>query len=112
MADRPVDRTVSVTLLEQCAGLLPDDAELLADLGAAYGAAGLADQAEAAYRRALDRDPDYADVHVRLARLLLQRHATTEARAHAQSALRLLPNRQAVIELLADLAQSGDGETP
>ena len=58
------------------------------------------DDAEAAYRRALERNADYADVHARLARLLLRRQAAAEARAHVESALRLQPNRQELLDLL------------
>ena len=110
MADRPAEG-VPIALIEQCAGLLPEDAELLADLGLAYDAAGREDDAEAAYRRALERDPDYADVHARLARLLLRRQAAAEARAHVESALRLQPNRQELLDLLTEASRVVDGDS-
>ena len=108
MADRPSSDAVPLASIERCAGLLPGDAELLADLGAAYDSAGRAEEAEAAYRRALERDPDYADVHTQLARLLLRRHAAAEARTHAERALHLQPNRRAVVELLEEASRTAE----
>jgi len=83
--------------------LIPDDVEVLADLGDLYEANGRTVDAEAAYRRALDRDADYAEVHLRLARLLVQRKAASEARSHVEAALKLQPNRRAALDLLTEL---------
>lgn len=96
--------------LERCAVLVPDDVEILADLGAAYEASGRAPEAEAAYRRALERDPDYADVHGRLARLLLARGETGGARRHVEAALTLQPNRRVLTDLLAAVAEAEASE--
>ena len=73
--------------------MVPLDVELLADLGAAYESAGRPLDAEKTYQNVLALDPDYADVHVRLASLLLGRGAAGEARGHAEQALRIQPNR-------------------
>lgn len=91
----------AIAVLEQCTTVVPMDAELLADLGAAYEANGKSADAEAAYRRVVTLDPEYADVHVRLARLLAARGETTEAGEHAAAALRMQPNRQAIKELIS-----------
>jgi len=101
LADRyPAAGPSMVGTLERCVLLVPDDLELLADLGGVYEAAGRARDAEAVYRRAIERDPDYADLHERLARLLLQRGEVDDARAHAAAALALQPNRRRLIELM------------
>jgi tetratricopeptide (TPR) repeat protein len=113
VADRhDAANAVLLPTLEQCAGLMPEDAELHADLGDAYAAAGRSSRAEAAYRSALDRDPDYADVHARLARTLLTRGATAEARAHAEAALRLQPNQRQLLDLLAEISRVPERGTP
>jgi cytochrome c-type biogenesis protein CcmH/NrfG len=93
----------AIALLEQCTTAVPMDAELLADLGGAYEANGRTADAEAAYRRVVTLDPDYADVHVRLARLLAARGDTVEAGKHAAAGLRLQPNRQAIKDLISPL---------
>jgi hypothetical protein len=53
--------------------------------------------------------PDYADVHARLAELLLARGAGGEARSHAEAALRLQPNRRTLIDLLTRASNAGEG---
>lgn len=93
--------------LEQCSALDPGDVELLTDLGEAYERDGVPLQAEAAYRRALALWPAEADVRLRLARLLLARGEAGEAAAHVTEALRVQPNRRALIELLAEAQRRG-----
>jgi tetratricopeptide (TPR) repeat protein len=93
-------------VLERCSAVVADDVELMADLGREYEAARRPADAEAVYRRALAIDPDYADVHGRLATLLLQRGSVTEARAHAEAGLRLQPNRKALLDILALAART------
>lgn len=92
--------------MERCRAVVPQDVELLADLAGAYAGAGRLADAETVYRDALVLDPTYADVHVRLATLLLQRGATAEARAHAAQALRIQPNRASVQTLLDAITRS------
>ena len=57
-------------------------------------------------RTVLALDPSYADVHVRLAALLLGRGAAADARDHAEQALRIQPNRARVRQLLDEIARS------
>jgi tetratricopeptide (TPR) repeat protein len=90
----------SVALLEQCHQILPDDVEILAELGAAYEAIDPA-RAERAYERALTLDSRYADIRLQLARLMLRRGATADAARHAEIALQIQPNRQALRDVLA-----------
>ncbi len=80
-------------LLERCAALYPTDVELAGDLGDAYGAVGRTDRAEAAYRQALSIDPDYAELRLRLGRLLLRRGDAAGALAEAERGLEVQPNR-------------------
>ena len=87
-------------LLETCSALYPDDIELLADLGSVSESSD-PEKAEALYRRVLASDPGYADVRLRLARLLLRRGDHMRAAAEAQRGLATQPNRQAFVDLLA-----------
>jgi cytochrome c-type biogenesis protein CcmH len=98
----------SLLRLERCSVLAPNDVQLLADLGAAYEAADTPAKAEAAYRRALALDPDAADVRLRLGTLALVRGDAGEARRQAEAALRVQPNRRALVDLLraADAAST------
>jgi tetratricopeptide (TPR) repeat protein len=110
LADQPPASPSALPILERCASLLPGDSELLADLASLYEAAGRFADAEAVYRHALASDPSYADIHVALARRLAARGALGEARAHAQAALRLQPNRRTVLRLVRELSRvDGDG---
>jgi len=94
-----------LTLLEQCSALYPRDVELLDDLGRGYETAEPA-RAETAYVQALSIDPGYADLKLRLARLLLRRGATAAAITEAEGALRLQPNRRAIVDFLAEARQA------
>jgi len=79
------------------------------DLARAYEGATRITEAEATYRRVIAADPDHADAHVDLATLLLSRGAAAEARQHAEIALRIQPNRRAVIELIARASRVAEG---
>ncbi len=110
LADRPpAEGPEAMNELERCSAVVPLDVELLADLGAAYESAGRPHDAEKTYRNVLALDPDYADVRVRLAAILLTRGAAPEAREHAELALRIQPNRTRVRQLLDEIAR---GATP
>ena len=64
-------------------------------------------KAELAYTRALKLDPDYADVRLRLGRLLLARGADAEALKQADMALRVQPNRAALLDLRNEARLAG-----
>jgi tetratricopeptide (TPR) repeat protein len=99
LADRTPEAS-PLSELEQCSALLPSDADLTADLGAAYEAAGQLEEAESAYRRALTIDPEFADVRRSLAGLLARRGARDDARRQIEAALRVQPNRSELLEQL------------
>jgi cytochrome c-type biogenesis protein CcmH/NrfG len=99
LADAPAAKQPDrLARLEHCSALYPDDVELIADLGALYESIDRM-KAELAYTRALMLDPDYADVRLRLGRLLLSRGADAEALKQAEMALRVQPNRAALLDL-------------
>ncbi len=106
---RPEPGPGVLALLERCSAMYPQDVELLGDLAWAYESANVTARAEATYIRALELDPDYADLRLRLGRLLLRRGDAAEARRQADRALLVQPNRLALLELkkAADEAQSG-----
>lgn len=106
LPDTPPDlsRADRVPVFEHCSALNPTDVELLADLGLYYEAEGRLGDAESVYVRALDLDPLYADLRVRLGRLMLRRHDLPAARRQAEAALAVQPNRRVVLDLLRDAA--------
>lgn len=113
LADAPSHRPLdTLPLLERCSRLYADDAELAGDLAAAYEAAGDAARAEATYRRALTIDPGYAELRLRLGHLLLKKGMALDAAHQAELALRIQPNRRALVDLLqsASVAASGAAE--
>lgn len=95
--------------LQRCRALYPDDVELLADLGYAYESAGRGADAERVYEEALAVDPAFADLRLRLGRLLLNRGAVQAAREQAELALRVQPNRRAIVDLLQATAKRWAG---
>jgi len=97
-----------LSLLERCTALYPGDVELLAELGTASERVDPLG-AETTYRKALDLDPDYADLRLRLARLLLRRGAPADAVREAEEALRVQPNREVLLELLAEARLAAAG---
>jgi tetratricopeptide (TPR) repeat protein len=105
----PGDRTAAEYLrtLDRCSTLLSTDAELQARLGAAYESVGNLALAESAYRQALAIDTAYADVGLRLGRLMVKRGASDEAQEQARAALLIQPNRRALLDLLHQSAGSG-----
>jgi Flp pilus assembly protein TadD len=107
LADHPpADGPDALSELERCSAVVPHDIELLADLGAAYESAARPLDAEKTYQNVLALDPHYAEVHVRLAMLLLGRGAVRDAREHAEQALRIQPNRTRVRQLLDTIPRS------
>jgi Tfp pilus assembly protein PilF len=76
------------------------DIELMVDLADAYDSAQMPDRAEREYENVLAIDANYADVRLKLARLLLMRGAADEARRHARAALAIQPNRQLLLDIL------------
>ena len=102
LADNAPQPDQPLALLEQCSAQLPNDVELLADLGGEYERAGQWHSAEAAYLRALTIDPQYADVRRRLAVLMLRRGARDDARRQIEAALQVQPNRKVLLDLLAE----------
>jgi len=99
LADSPAARPPSLALIERCSALYPEDPVLMGDLGSAYETTGELARAEEAYRRALELDPDFADLRLRLGTLLLRRGAVSEAEREATQALLVQPNRHTLLEL-------------
>jgi tetratricopeptide (TPR) repeat protein len=102
LGDRPLDTAGEHrAAIEECSALYRDDVELLAAAGAAYEPTDRA-RAETIYRRVLQLDPGYAEIHLRLGRLLLARHAAAGAAREAEAGLAIQPNRRAFLELSSD----------
>jgi Flp pilus assembly protein TadD len=82
---------LAAAAVEQCLALDPENAELITDLGDAYGRSGDVARAEALYRRALAIDGRDGDVHLRLGELLLTRGDAASARREGAAALASQP---------------------
>ena len=98
----PAARPDVIAAFERCSILDPNDTQLLADLGGLYEATGAPERAETYYQRALRVDSDFADLRLRLGRLLLRRGAAAEARRQAVAGLTIQPNRQSLLDLRND----------
>jgi tetratricopeptide (TPR) repeat protein len=92
-------RADAIPAYERCSQLDPTDVESMADLGLLYESAGRRTEAEQMYRRALAADPGFADLRLRLGRLLIARGDRAGAREQAQTAQ---PNRGALLDLLRE----------
>jgi len=102
LSDRPPSSGAeAIATLQRCHVEHPTDAQIAVDLGDAYTRVGDDRKAERAYADALAADARDGDVQLRLARLLLRRGATTDARQHLEAALRVQPNRRVLLDLLA-----------
>jgi len=113
LADAPPQAGAdALSALERCSAIAPHDAELLEDLAAAYEAAQAPARAETTYRQALALDPDAAGLRARLARLALARGDRKEARRQAEAALRLQPNRRALLDLLGVIDAASGAARP
>ena len=96
--------TDDLRVLEQCVTLEPNALDLRLDLGRAYESAGRWNDAERVYRQALDADARDGDIHLRLARALLQRGDAAAAQREGHAALAIQPGNleaQALIERAA-----------
>jgi tetratricopeptide (TPR) repeat protein len=98
MADAP---STDLALLEKCHGLVPNDVELAADLAAAYDTAHRPADAIKIYQQILALDPLYADVRLRLAKLLRASGDDAGAKAQIDQALTVQPNRRALTDFAA-----------
>lgn len=76
-------------------------ASIYSNLGAAFRAAGRAAEAEAAYREAIARQPDFGAAHGNLGNLLSGRGRFAEAETHLRRALELQPNDISALRNLA-----------
>jgi cytochrome c-type biogenesis protein CcmH/NrfG len=97
-----------IPLLERCAAADPHDAEVMRALGRAYEDQRQWAPAEGWYARALALNPDDADVHTRLGRLLLLRRDADGAATQAAAALRTQPGGPAALALARDAAAEHD----
>jgi tetratricopeptide (TPR) repeat protein len=102
----PMGRPGIVPALERCRSIIPNDTEVMADLAGEYESAGRVELAEKTYQEALAIDPAYAEVRLRLGRLMLRRGAADEAKKQATAALTVQPNREAFVELLEDATRA------
>ena len=93
----------AVELLQAAIAARPGQAVYHNNLGNALRALGRGDDAERAYRDALERDPDYALAHYNLGALLLDLGSENFARDALERALALHPGLAAAALALAGL---------
>jgi predicted O-linked N-acetylglucosamine transferase (SPINDLY family) len=94
------DATRAVELFQDAVRRSPR-ASTLSNLGAALRAAGRLDEAETAYRRAIDAAPDFASAHGNLGNLLQGRGRLKEAEAELRRGHELAPGDAAILRNLA-----------
>ena len=102
-AGRIPDWKSNLTLSLADVATSPRSAKLQAGAGMFLAEAGRSDEAEAHLRRALDIDPEYAQMHYNLAVLLLRRGARDEGEAHLRRAIELAPGNPLPQRLLDQL---------
>jgi cytochrome c-type biogenesis protein CcmH/NrfG len=102
LADSPAAQDAPLNAVERCSSLYPTDVDLLAMVGERYERAQRVDEAVVTYRRALTLEPGYADLRLRLGRLLLGRGDAAGAAREASLALETQANRAALLGLLRD----------
>ena len=91
----------SLDTLERCAAQRADDVELLLNLGDRLEQTHQPARAEAVYRQASRIDPRDGELHVRIARLLLERGDADNAAAEGRLALELQPRNPIALDLVA-----------
>lgn len=84
---------IAIQCLLRCAAVLPEDADLRLDLGNALLAAGRTEEAAAAYRAAIQFNPQNPAAEGNLGIALCELGQLNEAIAHLQSAVALDPTR-------------------
>lgn len=102
IADRVPSQPLAT--LERCHSVASTDAVLTADLAAAYESAGRGTDAVRLYREAIALDPNDAEPRIALASLLFSQGAVADAKAQAEAALTLQPNRASIVAFLAKVA--------
>jgi protein O-mannosyl-transferase len=80
---------------------MPDDPEILNNLGLVHAGLGQVDQAVKDYRAALRRDPNYAEIYNNLVKTLLDAGRRDEARFEVEEGLRHLPDEPLLLRLRA-----------
>jgi Flp pilus assembly protein TadD len=88
---RNKEPATAVALLRRALDLNPDDVTSLSNLGIAYTALGLAEDARATFEMVLRRDPDRVPALEHLALLEVEQERWAEAIAMASRALTLAP---------------------
>jgi predicted Zn-dependent protease len=91
----------SVKTLERCRAQRPDDVELLLMMGDRLEQSNEPKAAAAIYGEAARVDPRDAEVHLRLASVLLETGNAQDAAAQAQLALEIQPRSPAALALIA-----------
>ena len=91
----------SLATLERCAAQRADDVELLMMLGDRLEQARQPARAESVYRQAARIDPRDGELHVRIARLLLERGDAADAAAEARLTLDVQPRNPIALDLVA-----------
>lgn len=100
-----------LAVLERCFASHPRDTQAMVALGDAFRRVGEDRRAEDVYRAVLRVDAGYAEVRVRVARLLLDHHDFGAAAVEINAALLIQPNRRELQDLLV-AAQRGQTAAP
>ncbi len=96
----PKELPFALDLVDEALRLQPDDRDGLVQRGLVLKRMGRLDDAEAAYRLALQRGADTVELHNNLGNLLLATDRADEATAHFERALQLQPENATALENL------------
>jgi len=96
------DTAQAIAALRRYAGLVPEDPRPWRDLATAYEQSEQFDEAEKAYRAAIQRDGTYLEHHAMLVNLLLDREELEKAKVAFRQMLKASSNADEVFEYLND----------
>ncbi|HMY75768.1 MAG TPA: transglutaminase domain-containing protein, partial [Blastocatellia bacterium] len=106
------DTEQAITSLRRYAELVPDDPRPWRDLGQAFEQTEQFDEAEKAYRAAIERDRTYLDHHAVLVNFLLDQEALDKAKTAFATMLKVASNPDEAFEYLSgDEEESLDADT-
>lgn len=104
------DAEQAIAALQRYAQLVPNDPRPWRDLGQAFEQTEKFDDAENAFRAAIERDRDYLDHHAMLVNFLLDQQALEKAKAAFARMLKTAPEPGEAFEYLTDDEEEFDAE--
>jgi tetratricopeptide (TPR) repeat protein len=105
------DTEQGIAALQRYAQLVPDDPRPWRDLGQAFEQIEKFEEAEKAFRAAIERDRTYLDHHAELVNFLLDQEAVEKAKAAFAQMLKIAPEPNEAFEYLTDDEEEFDADS-